>query len=76
MRKSKAIKQKKHKLNKALSIEGRTKRQRKGIMMKNVINSFDGNVTGETLKEKYQNMHKQIAFAKAEQKRIEELENE
>jgi|10_taG_2_1085330.scaffolds.fasta_scaffold28175_2 hypothetical protein len=76
MRKSKAIKQKKHKLNKALSIEGRTKRQRKGIMMKNAINSFDGNVTGETLKEKYQHMHKQIAFDKTEQKRIEELENE
>ena len=72
MRKSKITKQKKDKLNKKLKAEGRTKQQRKNIMMRNAIESFNGEVIGLTLKDKYQHMHKQIAFRNAEQRRLEE----
>ena len=41
-------------------------------MMRNAIESFNGEVIGLTLKEKYQHMHKQIAFRNAEQRRLEE----
>ena len=72
LRKSKLFKQNKHKLNKRLKVIGRTKQQRKNIKMKNAIDLYNGDVVGNTLKEKYQDMHKQIAFANAEKKRLEE----
>tara|TARA_R100001530_G_scaffold79382_1_gene55369 strand:- start:531 stop:770 length:240 start_codon:yes stop_codon:yes gene_type:complete len=72
MKQSKLNKQKKSKLNNGFAVEGRTKQQRKNNAMRAAINSFEGIVVGDTLKDKYSHMHRQIANDRAEQRRLKE----
>mgnify|MGYP004459228333 CR=1 FL=1 len=68
MRKAKIVQKAKDDNNKRLAIEGRTKAQRKKIVMKNAINTHDdrlGELKGETIKERYAMMHRLIAHFNA-----------
>ena len=75
MRKAKQVQKAKDDNNKKLAIEGRTKVQRKKIVMKNAINNYDGSLgelKGETIKERYAMMHRLTAHFNAMARKAKE----
>ena len=79
MRNSKQTKQKRERLNKTNSEQGRTKIQRANKMKKAIVNHYDGRLgelKGETFREKYAHLHRLTGDENTRLRKIAEAEEE